>query len=366
MHRCSARGADRMKRDLNSLATTRFDVAVIGGGAFGAAAARAAALRGLRTVLIERNDFGGGASAECFKMVHGGIRYLQHADFARARGSCRERSALLRTAPHLVKPLPIAMPTYGHGRRGKALLRAGMLAYDTLTLDRNRGIADRERRIRNAQFLSRREVMELFPHIDAKGLTGAAVFEDGQMHHPARLVLVFVQTAVNAGAIACNYLEATGFVIEGDAVRGVEVRDRLDGESFAIRADLVLNAAGPWAEYLLQDRARFPDWRRGPFSRDAYFIVDRAPTSPYALAIPGLSRDQDAVLSRATRHLFLAPWRDKTLVGVWHRLFPQHPDSAHIDIAELQQWLDELNVVNPELKLSVEEVTFTNCGLVPF
>jgi glycerol-3-phosphate dehydrogenase len=355
-----------MQRSPATLANERFDLIVIGGGSFGAAAARAAALRGLRTVIIERNDFGGGASAECFKMVHGGIRYLQHADFARARASCRERSAFLRTAPHLVKPLPIAMPTYGHGRRGKALLRAGMLAYDVLTLDRNRGIADRERRIRNAQFLSREEVRRLFPHVDARGLTGAAVFEDGQMHHPARLVFAFVQSAVNAGATACNYLEATGFVFEGDAVRGVEVKDRLNGGTFTIQADLVLNAAGPGAEYLLRDRARFANWRRGPFSRDAYFIIDRAPTSPFALAIPGLSRDQDAVLSRATRHLFLAPWRDKTLVGVWHRLFPQHPDAAHIDSAELKQWLDELNVVNPDLKLDAEEITFANCGLVPF
>ncbi len=355
-----------MNRDLKSLADAQFDVAVIGGGSFGAAAARAAALRGLRTVLIERNDFGGGASAECFKMVHGGIRYLQHADVVRARASCRERSAFLRIAPHLVKPLPIAMPTYGHGRRGKLLLRTGMHAYDVLTLDRNRGIADRTRRIRNAQFLSRTETQQLFPHLDTRGLTGAAVFEDGQMHHPARLVFACVQGAVEAGAIACNYLEATGFAFEGNSVSGVEVKDRLGGETFTVKADLVLNAAGPWAEYLLKERARFPNSRRGPFSRDAYFIIDRPPTSPYALAIPGLSRDQDAVLSRANRHLFLAPWRDKTLVGVWHRLFPQHPDAAHIETAELQQWIDEINAVNPRLRLHADEVTFANCGLVPF
>jgi glycerol-3-phosphate dehydrogenase len=355
-----------MKRDPHALAETHFDIVIIGGGVFGAAAAHAAALRGLRAALIERHDFGVGASAECFKMVHGGIRYLQHADIARARASCRERSAFLRKAPHLVKPLPIAMPTYGHGRRGKLFLRTGMHAYDALTLDRNRGIKDRDRQIGSAQMLSRAEVTTLFPHLDTRGLTGAAVFQDGQMHHPSRLVFAFVQSAVNAGAVACNYLEATGFVFDGDAVRGVEVTDRLTRAEFTIKADLVLNAAGPWAEYLLKDRARFPQWRRGPFSRDAYFIVDRPPTSPYALAVPGLSRDQDAVLSRANRHLFLAPWRDKTLVGVWHRLFPQHPDAAHIDSGELQQWLDELNVVNPELKLAADEITFANCGLVPF
>jgi glycerol-3-phosphate dehydrogenase len=111
-----------MQRNPTQLAEREYDVLVIGAGAFGAAAARDAALRGLRTALIERTDFGCGASAECFKMVHGGIRYLQHADIPRLRASSHERSALLRIAPHLVQPLPIAIPTYGNGRRGPAFL----------------------------------------------------------------------------------------------------------------------------------------------------------------------------------------------------------------------------------------------------
>jgi glycerol-3-phosphate dehydrogenase len=355
-----------MQRDPRSLTNTHFDVVIIGGGSFGAAAARYAALRGLRTALIERDDFGSGASAECFKMVHGGIRYLQHADVPRARGSCQERSALLRTAPHLVKPLPIAIPTYGHGRRGKLLLRAGMQAYDVLTCDRNRRIGDPARRIAPGTFLSRKQTLDLFPHLEAQDLTGAAVFEDGQMHNPARLVFAFVATAQRAGATVCNYVEATRFLFDGNTVCGLEATDRLTGDALTIKADLVLNAAGPWAEYLLGDRARFASWQRGPFSRDAYFIIDRRPTSKYALAVPGLSRDQDALLSRATRHLFMAPWRDRTLVGVWHRLFPEHPDKARVADLELQHWCDELNAVNPNLHLSADEVTFANCGLVPF
>src|SRR5690606_34403129 len=158
------------------------EVLVISGGAFGAAAARDAALRGLKTALIERADFGGGASAECFKMVHGGIRYLQHADIRRLLSSCHERSALLRIAPHLVHPLPIAIPTYGRGRRGRAFLGAGALVYDLLTLGRNAGIRDPQRQIRRTRFLSRAEAVALFPHLKAEhDLTGAVVFEDGQM-----------------------------------------------------------------------------------------------------------------------------------------------------------------------------------------
>src|SRR5512139_2117589 len=136
-----------MQRNPKALTDGEFDVVILGGGAFGAAAAWDAASRGLRTALIERADFGGGASSQCFKMVHGGIRYLQHGSLGRMRSSCRERSALLRIAPHLVSPLPIVVPTYGHGRNGKLLLGTGMRIYDLLTLDRNARLDDPTRRI---------------------------------------------------------------------------------------------------------------------------------------------------------------------------------------------------------------------------
>ena len=343
-----------------------YDVLVIGAGAFGAAAARDAALRGLRTALIERGDFGGATSAECFKMVHGGIRYLQHADFARLRASCHERSALLRIAPHLVKPLPIAIPTYGSGRRGRTLLSAGARLYDLLTADRNRGIADPRQKIRRSRVLTRQALLELFPHLRSPDLSGAVVFEDGQMHNPARLVLSFVQAAVAAGATACNHLEARRFLWDGPRVSGVTVRDHIDGEVFDIRARLTLNAAGPWADYLHGDPEHFRSTRRGKFSRDAYFIVDRPAPSGYGVAMQGHSRDKDAILGRSTRHLFLAPWRDKTLLGVWHRLFPDSPDTARIEPAEVHGWIEELNTIHPALDLTASEVTFANCGLVPF
>ena len=355
-----------MQRNPAGLVAEEYDVLIIGAGAFGAAAARDAALRGLRTALIERGDFGGATSAECFKMVHGGIRYLQHADVLRLRASSHERSALLRIAPHLVHPLPIAIPTYGHGRRGRAFLAAGATAYDLLTLDRNRGIRDRQRQIRRSRLLARARLLELFPHLRAPDLSGAVVFEDGQMYNPARLVLAFVSSAVDAGATACNYVEATKFLWRGSSVCGVRARDKLSGEEFDVRARLTLNAAGPWADYLQNDPQRFGTWRRLPFSRDASFIIDRAPTSEYGVAVQGLSRDKDAVLGRATRHLFAVPWRDKTLVGVWHTLFPEYPDGAHVQPEELDTWIGELNSVYPALQLSSSEVSFANCGLVPF
>ena len=355
-----------MKRNPKALAAEQFDVLVVGGGAVGAAAAWDASLRGQRVALIAQSDIGGGASAECFKMVHGGIRYLQHADLRRMRFSCAQRSAMLRIAPHLVNPLPIVIPTYGHGRQGKAFLAAGMLAYDMLTAGRNLGVRDPSRRIRGMELLSKNRVLELFPELDARSLTGGAVFEDGQMYNAARLVLAFVKSAVKRGAVAANYVQAQRFLWAGRRVVGMRARDALDGEEFDIRASLVLNAAGPWADYLLEDTERFPGHRRGHFSRDACFLVNRRPTSKYALAVPGWSKDSDAVVSRAARHLFAVPWRDCMLIGVWHRLFPARPDTAEVEEGELAAWIEEMNSSYPALRLSRDDVIYANCGLVPF
>jgi glycerol-3-phosphate dehydrogenase len=355
-----------MKRNLEALAATEFDLLIIGGGAFGAAAAWDATLRGLRVALIEQRDFASGASAECFKMVHGGIRYLQHADIRRLRSSCAERSAMLRIAPHLVTPLPILIPTYGHGRQGKAFLAAGMYVYDLLTVDRNAGIGDATRRIAGTKLLSRAQTLELFPELEQRSLTGGAVFEDGQMYNTARLVLAFVHSAVSRGAHAANYAEATGFLWDKRRVCGARVRDRIGGEELDIRAKLVLNAAGPWADYLLEAGEHFGAHRRGHFSRDACFIVNRKPQSRYALAVPGASRDSDALVSRAARHLFSVPWRDCTLIGVWHRLFAERPETARVEEAEIKEWIAEMNGSYPALRLTREDVIYANCGLVPF
>jgi glycerol-3-phosphate dehydrogenase len=355
-----------MTRDLAEMSRKQFDVLIIGGGAFGAAAAWDAALRGLNVAIIEQADFGAGASAECFKMVHGGIRYLQHADVRRLRASCAERTALLRIAPHLVKPLPIAIPTYGHGRQGKAFLAAGMQVYDLLTVDKNFGLTDPTRRIAATKLLSRKETLTLFPEIEERSLTGAAVFEDGQMYHPARLVLAFVRSAVAKGASAANYTEAMSFLWEGQTVRGVRALDRLGKVEFDIRAKLVLNAAGPWAEYLLRDQAHFGGRQRGHFSRDACFLVNRQPRSAYALAVPGWSKDSDALVSRSARHLFVVPWRNRMLIGVWHRLFAERPDTARVEESEIAAWMAEMNASYPALRLKREDVIYANCGLVPF
>lgn len=356
-----------MKRDLTALADNRFDLVVIGGGIFGAFAARDAALRGLSVALVERADFGGGTSANSYRMLHGGIRYLQHADLRRVRTSSAERRAFLRIAPHLCHPLPIVVPTRGRGRRGGAVLRAGLAAYDALTFDRNRGLEDPARQIPPSRMLSREEVLGLFPGLDASEVTGGGLFTEGQMYNPARLVLAVVRSAAADGAVVANHVEATGLVREGGRVTGVELRDRPTGASIRLFARVVLNAAGPWAEHLLEATLGVSLRPPGTYSRDLCFVVRRPWDPPsHALAIQGRTRDPDAIVSRGERHLFVAPWRGTTLVGTWHRLHTGDPDGPEVERDELAGFVDEVNAGYPGLHLRVEEISLVQFGLVPF
>jgi glycerol-3-phosphate dehydrogenase len=355
-----------VRRNIAALAEKEYDVVIVGGGIFGVCAAWDATLRGLAVALVEKEDFAHATSAHCFKIVHGGIRYLQHADFVRVRTSSRERSALLRVAPHLVRPLPVVVPTYGHGMKGKEVLAAGLLLYDLLTCDRNRGIHDPERRLPRGRLISRQEVLDLFPGVKREGLTGGALFYDGQMYSPQRLALSFLRSAVDAGAEAANYMEATALLRSGGRTVGIEAVDTLSGERVRIRAKGVLNAAGPWAESFLRTKNGLRLHPEGTYSRDACFVVRRRVVGECALAVTGRTKDPDALLSRQHRHLFLAPWRDYTLVGVWHVVHKGLPGEFAVSAAELQGFIDEVNEAYPALRLTLDDVSMWNAGLVLF
>jgi glycerol-3-phosphate dehydrogenase len=355
-----------MQRNLPELDRRKFDVLVVGGGACGAATAREAALRGQSVALVERDDFGGGTSAHCFKVVHGGIRYLQHLDIRRIRASCLERAVMLRIAPHLVAPLPFAVPTYGMGRNAKWFLGTGMHIYDALTADLNRTIADHSRRIARTSFIDRSETLKTFPWLEQRGLSGAAVFQDGQMYNPPRLVLALVQAAHAHGAIVANYVEARRFILEGSRVTGVEATDRLTGDTLHIRARMVINAAGPWADGLLATLSGSQSPSLGSFSRDTCFLIERALPGGMAVAVQGGSHDADALLGRAARHMFLVPWRNRTLVGVWHGVVPTDPDGIGFERSQLLDYINEINSCYPALAIKQNEVLMTGFGLVPF
>jgi glycerol-3-phosphate dehydrogenase len=357
-----------MKRNLSELEDKEFDLAVVGGGIFGACAALDAAQRGLTVALIDRGDFCGATSAHSFKLIHGGMRYLQHGDLYRVRQSSAARRTFLRVAPHLVHPLPIVVPTYGMGMKSKWAMRFAMTIYDGTTIDRNRCIVEPTRCIPSGSCLSREEVTERYPGLRRDGLTGAAVFCDGQIYNPPRLVLAFVKSAVGAGAVAANYVQAQRFLVTKNRVAGVEACDVLQGNTFTIRAKCVINAAGPYAEPLLSKalgRTLSPPTH---WSRDAFFVVARPLVNGNgALALQSRTKDPDARLSRGGRHLFLIPWRRKyTLVGVWHKVFTGDPDHCEVSESELQNFINEINCNYFGLDLEIDDVAIYNSGLIPF
>lgn len=356
-----------MKRNTSALTDKEYDLVVVGGGIFGICAAWDAALRGLSVALIERGDFAHATSANCFKMIHGGIRYLQHGDVNRVRESCHERSTMFRIAPHLAEPLPIVVPTYGRGTQSKQFLMAGLLAYDLLTLGRNRGIADPDRHIPRGNMVSRNDCLSMFPGVNEDGLTGGVLFYDGQMYSPSRLGLSFIHSAVQAGADVANYVEATGFLRDEERVFGIKARDVLTGDDFEVRGKVVLNAAGPWAEQILDDDMGLNLNPRPEFSRDAYIVINRRLTGKHALAVQGATRDPDAVISRGNRHLFMVPWRDYTLIGVWHVVNKGRPDEVTLTEGEVQGFLDEFNsAYSLDEPLTLDDVSMWNYGLTLF
>lgn len=357
---------DSRAETLSRLSNEEFDLLVIGGGIFGATAVWEATQAGLKAALIEATDFGHGSSANSFKIIHGGIRYLQHVDIPRVLSSSRERSAFIRMAPHLAKPLPIMIPTYGLGTLGMPFMGAGCIAYDILTAFRNLGIKDPARKVPFTKFLSADQVKEEFPDIDDEGLTGACVFNDGRFYNPTRMVWAFAESAMIDGAAACNHLSMQSLLMEKNKVVGINAVDEIAKAPIEIRAKCVLNTAGPWAERLMEKSTGGKYKPEGVYSRDACFVIKRRFKSEYTIALQGESADPDALLAREKRHLFAAPWRDYTLIGVWHKVTGIKPEDVTVGKDELEIYVKEINSAYPTLDLTVDDILMWNAGLVPF
>ena len=335
-----------MKRDLAALAAREHDLVVVGGGIYGAAAAWDAAQRGLRVALVERDDFGAGVSANSLKTIHGGLRHLQNADLAGLRESVRERRALLRIAPALVRPLGFLVPTRGRGTESRAALAAGLYLYDRLSADRNDGLPA-EQHIPPGRVLSPEEALRLVPGLLSEGLTGAALWHDAQVASSERLVVAFVRSAAEAGALVANHGEVVSFLFDRRRVTGVRVRDLTTGEEWPVRTRIVLNTAGPRVDALLE----MAGVARPPASllRARNLVFARTP--PTTLAVGARSRG---------RYLFLVPWNGRTLVGTSYE-----PPETTGKARAVREFLTEARAAFPWAGLEERELVLVHEGLVP-
>ena len=349
-----------MKRDLKALQNTVFDVIIVGGGVYGCAAAWDAALRGMKVALIEKKDFGGATSANSLKTIHGGLRYLQTLDLKRFRESVRERKLLMKIAPHLVHPLPVAMPTYGHFMKGPEVMFAGLLANDVLSCDRNIGM-DAQKRLPNGRVISRSECLRRVPGIDPARVNGAATWTDAMVYSSERMTLAYVQSAVEEGAVVANYVRATGVIEVDGRVAGVRVEDALSSEAFEIQGRSILNTSGAWVEQLADQKDLFNRSTAMNLIVKRKLLKDSAAgiTAPYEYALPGGGTNKG-------RHvLFMSPWREYTIIGTYHRPYTGDPDAMTVTRVEVEAFLKEVNAGYPGDPISIDEVSFVHKGFLP-
>jgi len=217
-----------------------FDILVIGGGITGAGIALDASARGLSVALIEKNDFGYGTSSRSTKLIHGGLRYLKQLEIGLVREVGQERAILHRNAPHIVIPEKMLLPIIKGGSLGKKSTSLGLFVYDRLA-----GVSRNERRI----MLNKEEALRHEPMLRKDILLGGGVYIEYRTDD-ARLVIEVLKSAVEKGAIALNYCEATSFQYEEGKITGVSCRDHIEGNAFDIKARKVINAAGPWVDEL--------------------------------------------------------------------------------------------------------------------
>lgn len=338
-----------LRRQLDTFSGTIFDVAVIGGGITGACIARDAARRGLRVALVERRDFSSGTSSATSHMVHGGLRYLESMQIGVVRESLRERRAWERIAPHMVRPQLFIVPSHSWGNDWR--LRVGVKLYDLLSFDRN-DLEDTAQHIPSSRRISAEEAVETEPVLAGRRPRGGVVYGDCVMFSPERLALECLIDAVDHNATIANYAEATALSRDSAGRVVVGVRDVVSGDRFEIRARLVINAAGPWADRLSRlERDGAP--ARLVQSKGIHMVV-RSITSTHALTVP-----------HRGRHFFVIPWREHSLIGTTDTPYEGDPDDVAVTAADLAAFLEFVNDALPGVALEPTDVLYAYAGLRP-
>ena len=350
-----------MKRDTAELARSEFDLLVIGGGITGAFVAWDASLRGLKTALIEKGDFGGATSAASSKLLHGGVRYLQQAAFHKVRESALERARFQFLAPHQSHYVPFLVPTYRRLMKSMPVLALAMGVYEALCLGEKPIIGDAGKFPPPVRRLGRAEALEDAPYLERPDLTGAIVLPESHMHSSERMTLAVVKSAVAAGACVANYTRADSLLRRGSAVCGTAATDTLQGERLEIRARMTVNASGPWIPLI----AHRPGTRAVTtgYARGAHIVVDSLRPN-HAVALP-TAQGTAAVIDRGGRHVFIIPWRGRALVGTSYSGHEGDLDSVAVQHDDVRQLLDAVDAAAPGLALKESDVSYAFCGLYP-
>jgi len=327
------------------------DVVVIGAGINGAGIARAAARAGLAVLVLEQSDVSSGTTSASTRLIHGGLRYLEHGELGLVRESLREREALLALAPHLVEPLRLYLPIYRGARRPRWQIRIGMALYDLLS---------RGKSLPSHRMLSRDELLAQMPGLAAHDLVGGATYFDAQVSFPERLVVENLLDAAAHGTVVMNHTAAEAIRVERGSVIGVDWR-RADGTRGHVATAWVVNAAGPWLD-------RVAASIRGIGSRTDVLVGGTKGSHLVCAPFPGAP--QAAVYAEAAsdgRPFFIVPWNGLYLIGTTDVRYDGDPADVAIDDRELDYLVRESERLFPDAAIR-ERVLYTMAGVraLPF
>ncbi|HEY6350792.1 MAG TPA: glycerol-3-phosphate dehydrogenase/oxidase [Candidatus Angelobacter sp.] len=320
-----------------------FDVLVIGGGVNGIAIARECARSGKKVAVIEQNDFASGASSRSTRIIHGGLRYLEHGEIALVRESLRERDRLLRRYPNLVRPMEFLLALSHEPRpfmRSAIAIRTGLWLYH---------------RWAGAPRIASNCVGAFERQLDAGHRWSVFSYEDAQCEFPERLIAEWLAEAAAEGAIACNYTQVLDIARQNGRVTGARLRDGISGRESQVAASHIVNASGPWVDFVLQDSG-FATGKLIGGVRGSHIVL------PRFIGAPGA-----AIYTEATdgRPFFVIPWNGQTLVGTTEVADSADPAKAHPTAEEIDYLFDNFTRLFPGSRLTKADIRYSFAGIRP-
>lgn len=324
-----------------------FDLIVIGGGINGCGIARDASERGLKVLLLEKEDFGAGCTSASTRLIHGGLRYLENLEIGLVRESLRERELLLKNANHLVRPLELCIPIYRDDKRGYWLIKAGMLLYDFLSFDKS---------LPKHRMMSSEEFINYEPSIKRENLLGAALYYDTQVTYAERLCVENALMAKQTGATVLNHAKVTGINIDAGKVSSIEFIDCLSGKQYKVHSQYVVNVSGPWVDSLCELTSKNIERQIGG-TKGSHIIVRKFEDGPKNALYVSAKSDG--------RPFFIIPWQDYYLIGTTDIPYSGNLDNISITEAEIKYLIEESNQVIKTKKLTYDDILFSYSGVRP-
>jgi glycerol-3-phosphate dehydrogenase len=323
---------------LSRLSEGPLDVLIVGGGIVGSGIARDAAMRGLRTGLVEQHDFAFGTSSRSSRLLHGGLRYLEYGRVCLVREASVEKKTLHRIAPHLAAPLGFIFPSYRGRGRPLWQLRIGVRLYDLLCSGRN---------FQPSRGFTRDETLAMVPALYPDGLRGAVRYYDA-LTNDARLVIDTLRSAVRHDAAVLNYLRFVTARRSGS--RWVcELEDHATGTSLSVQTRTIVNATGPWAQQIPHSTVKLR------LSKGIHVVIDRQ-----RLPVPSA-----VVITEGKRILFVLPWGERVIVGTTDTDYNGPPERAAVEPEDVEYVLRTVNQYFPAISLTESDIISSWAGLRP-